>query len=102
MTIVPGGNPKSRMVASTRLRERPHLIEKGKAEGGYKCEKTSLHYNGLKLCSHVIATAEANKDLEAFLQFYVKKNHAEKMNLSRLLRTDMTSNQGCKRVKLST
>ena len=69
MTTVPGGNPKSRMVASTRLRERPHLIEKGKTEGEYKCEKTCPHYNALKLCSHVvIATAEANKDLKAFLQ----------------------------------
>ena len=88
MTIVPGGNPKSRMVASTRLRERPHLIEKGKAEGEYKCEKTCPHYNALKLCSHVIATAEANEDLKVFLQFYAKKKEAEKMNLSRLLRTD--------------
>ena len=102
MTIVPGGNPKSRMVASTRLRERPHLIEKGKAEGEYKCEKTCPHYNALKLCSHVIATAEANEDLKVFLQFYAKKKEAEKMNLSRLLRTDMPSNPGCKGGKPST
>ena len=102
MTIVPGGNPKSRMVASTRLRERPHLIEKGKAEGEYKCEKTCPHYNALKLCSHVIVTAEANEDLKVFLQFYTKKKEAEKMNLSRLLRTDMPSNPGCKGGKPST
>ena len=85
MTIFPEGNPKSQMVASTRLREHPHLIEKGKAEGEYKCEKTCPHYNALKLCSHVIATAEANEDLKVFLQFYAKKKEAEKMNLSRLL-----------------
>ena len=102
MTIVPGGNPKSRMVASTRLRERPHLIEKGKTEGEYKCEKTCPHYNALKLCSHVIATAEANKDLKAFLQLYVKKKDAEKMNLSRLLQYDMPSNPVCKGGKPST
>ena len=35
MTIVPEGNPKSRMVGSNLLRERPNLIEKGKAEGEY-------------------------------------------------------------------
>ena len=35
MTIVPEGNPKSRMVGSNPLRERPNLIEKGKAEGEY-------------------------------------------------------------------
>ena len=52
MTIVPGGNPKSQMVASTRLRELPHLIEKGKTEGEYKCEKICPHYNALKLCPH--------------------------------------------------
>ena len=84
MTTVPGGNPKSRMVASTRLRERPHLIEKGKTEGEYKCEKTCPHYNALKLCSHVIATAEANKDLKAFLQPYVKKKDAEKTDFCNL------------------
>ena len=61
------------MVASTQLREHQHLIEKGKAEGEYKCEKTCLHYNVLKLCSHVIAIAEANEDLKVFLQFYAKK-----------------------------
>ena len=102
MTIFPEGNPKSQMVASTRLREHPHLIEKGKAEGEYKCEKTCPHYNALKLCSHVIVTAEANEDLKVFLQFYTKKKEAEKMNLSRLLRTDMPSNPGCKGGKPST
>ena len=102
MTIVPGGNPKSRMVASTLLRERPHLVEKGKTEGEYKCEKTCTHYNAPKLCSHVIATGEANKDLKAFLQFYAKKKDEEKMNLSRLLRTDMPSSPGCKEGKPST
>ena len=85
ITIAPCGNPKSQMVASTRLRERPHLIEKGKAEGEYMCKKTCPHYNVLKLCSHVIAMAEANEDLKVFLQFYAKKKEAEKMNLSRLL-----------------
>ena len=102
MTIVPKGNPKSRMVASTRLRERPHLVEKGKTEGEYMCEKTCPHYTAPKLCSHVIATAEANKDLKPFLQFYAKKKDEEKMNLSRLLRTDMPSNPGCKGGKPST
>ena len=77
MTIVPAGNPKSQMVASTRFREQPHLTE-----GEYKSEKTCPHYNVLKQCSHVIATAEANKDLKVFLQFYAKKKEAEKMNLS--------------------
>ena len=90
------------MVVSTRLRERPHLIEKGKAESEYKCEKTCPHYNALKLCSHVIAMVEANEDLKAFLQFYTKKKEADKMNLSRLLQTDMPSNPGCKGGKPST
>ena len=84
MTIVPGGNTKSRMVASTRLRERPHLIEKGKTEREYKWEKSCPHYNAFKLCLHVIATAEANEDQKLFLQIYAKKKDAEKMNLSRL------------------
>ena len=46
--------------------------------------------------------AEANKDLKVFLQFYAKKKDAEKMNLSKLLRTDMPPNQECKEGKPST
>ena len=87
MTIVPGGNPKSRMVASTRLRERPHLIEKGKAEGEYKCEKTCPHYNALKICSHVIATAEANEDLKVFLQFLCKEKRRRENELEQTFAT---------------
>ena len=94
MTIVPGGNPKSRMVASTRLSERPHLIEKGKTEGEYKSQKSCPHYNAFKLCSHVIATAESNEHQKVFLQIYAKKKDAEKRNLGRLLRIDMPSNPG--------
>ena len=73
MTIVPGGNPKSRMVDSTRLRERPHLIEKGKTEGEYKCD-----YNAFKLCSHVIATAEANGDQKCSFRFMQRKKTQRK------------------------
>ena len=91
------------MVASTRLRKRTYLIEKGESEGEYKCEKKICpHYNVLNLCSHVIATAEANKDLKVFLQFYTKKKDAVKMNLSKLLRNDLSSNPGCKGGKPST
>ena len=72
MTIVPEGNPKSCVVTSTWLRECPHLIEKGKTEGEYNCDKTCPHYNTFKLCSYAIATAKANTDLKVLLQFYAK------------------------------
>ena len=78
MTIVAGGNPKSRMVASTRLIERPHLIEKGKTESVYKCEKTFPHYNAFKLWSHVIATAEANEDQKCSFRFMQRKKTQRK------------------------
>ena len=87
MTIFPEGNPKSQMVASTRLREHPHLIEKGKAEGKYKCEKTCPHYNALKICSHVIATAEANEDLKVFLQFLCKEKRRRENELEQTFTT---------------
>ena len=70
MTIVPEGNPKSCVVADTQL--HPHLIEKDKTEGEYKCDMTCPHYKAFKLCSHVIDTAEANADLKVLLQFYAK------------------------------
>ena len=53
MTFVLGGNPKSRMVAGTRLKKRPQLIEIGKKEAEYKYQQTCPHYNALKLCSRV-------------------------------------------------
>ena len=96
MTTVLGGNPKSRMLAGTWLRKRRHLIEKGKTEGEYKYKKTCPHFNSFKLCSHFMATSEANEGLKAFLHFFAKKKVTEKINLNWLLETDMSLNLGCK------
>ena len=53
MTTVLGGNLKSRMVACTRLRKRPHLIEKGKTEGQYIIIKRHVHIITRLNCAHM-------------------------------------------------
>ena len=53
MTFVLGANQKSRMVAGTRLKKRPQLIEIGQKEAEYKYQKTCPHCNAFKLCSRV-------------------------------------------------
>jgi hypothetical protein len=70
MSAAPGCAPTSRMVASHRFKDRPHLVTKGRAEGEYKCEKSCPYWNGIKICSHTIAAAESNGDLLKFLAWY--------------------------------
>ena len=51
----PGCDPTSKIVASHRFKDRPHLVTKGKANGEYRCEKNCPHWNGIKICSHTIS-----------------------------------------------
>ncbi|KAK3749032.1 hypothetical protein QZH41_006225 [Actinostola sp. cb2023] len=89
MSPAPGCDPHSKMVASHRFKDRPHLVTKGKAKGEYRCEKNCPHWNGMKICSHTIATAEKNGELLLFLQWYKRSRGSKAINLSSVVRTDM-------------
>ena len=96
ITPAPGCAPTSRMVASHRFKDRPHLVTRGKSNGEYRCEKNCPHWNGIKICSHTIATAESNGDLSQFLTWYQQKRSAKPANLSAVVRTDMPQHPGRK------
>ena len=66
----PGCDVKARMVESRRLKERPHLVTPGKGRGEYKCEKNCPHYNGIRICSHAVVTAQSNGELLDFLKWF--------------------------------
>ena len=70
----PGCGEKARMVESRRLKERPHLVTPGKKKGEYRCEKNCRHYNGIRICSHTVATAQQNGELLDFLALYQRSS----------------------------
>ena len=92
----PGCTEGARMVASTRLKDRPHIVVKGKSKGEYRCEKSCPHWSALHICSHSVATADVNGDLLEFLQWFAKKKANNQLNLTALVRTDMPQNPGKK------
>ena len=96
ISSAPGCDPTSKMVASHRFKDRPHLVTKGKANGENRCEKNCPHWNGIKICSHTIATAESNGDLSKFLVWYKEKRSTKAANLSAVVRTDMPQYPGRK------
>lgn len=96
MSPAPGCAPSSRIVASHRFKDRPHLVTKGKANGEYRCEKSCPHWNGMKICSHTIATAESNGELKNFLAWHKCKRSNKPINLSAVVHTDMPLNPGRK------
>ena len=97
VVVAPGCSPDARMVASSRNLDRPHLVIPGKAEGEFRCDKSCPQWNGLAVCSHVLATAQSTGKLLPFLQWYRNSKTKKKNgNLTALARTDMPANPGKK------
>ena len=90
----PGLDAQSRMVSSVTNKKRPHLVSKGRSKGEFRCERSCLHFNGLKICSHIVATAEDNDSLAELLIWYEKNNLSA--NLTKIIRTDMPDYPGKK------
>ena len=92
----PGCDVKARMVESRRLKERPHLVTPGKGRGEYKCEKNCPHYNGIRICSHAVVTAQSNGELLDFLKWFQQSRSKKATNLSSVVKTDMPKYPGRK------
>ena len=70
----PGLDAQSRMVSSVTNKKRPHLVSKGRrSKGEFRYERSGPRFNGLKICSHIVATAEDNDGLSELLIWYEKK-----------------------------
>ena len=67
---MPGCDAKLRMVISARLNDKPHHVKKGKGQGEYQCSRSCPRWGALKICSHVIVTADANNELTSFLEWH--------------------------------
>lgn len=72
---------------------RPHLV-KVKKGGQYCCDGDCPNWQSLHLCSHTVATAEKEGQLQTFVEWY-KKSRA-KPSLTKLITTTMPKGRGCK------
>ena len=68
ITPAPGSSVKARMVLSSSS-EFPHLVQE-RSSGQYECDERCLNWSSSGICSHSIAVAEVNNDLDKFLQWY--------------------------------
>lgn len=96
VVLAPGCDEKARMVESRRYKERPHLVTPGKQKGEYRCEKNCPHFNGVRICSHTVVTAQQNGELLDFLNHYKQSCAKKGINLSLTVRTDMPKHPGRK------
>ena len=89
----PGHSAEAKMVIS-HSGKRPHLVLPKRKSGGLTCDADCPQYKSAKLCSHTVATAEYNKQLDQFIASYssIKKTP----NLTKLATTDMPKGRGRK------
>lgn len=78
------------------MKERPHLVTPGKGTGEYKCERNYPHYNGIRICSHAVVTAQSNGELLDFLKWFKQSRSKKATNLSAVVKTDMPKYPGRK------
>lgn len=71
MCTVPGGNKRSRYVASSRNPDSPIKVQAGKCEGKYSCIKAKCQmFAGYGICAHILAVAVHNGDNNTLLEKY--------------------------------
>ena len=82
----------SKMVAS-RSGQRPHLVVPGKG-GQFKCDEHCLNYKSLGICSHTVAVAHVNNQLNKFLSWFQKTKR--RPNITSLSTHSMPAGRGKK------
>ena len=89
LALAPGHGAEARMVKGTSDKQ-PHLVKPGKG-GRFICDGD---YKALGICSHVVATAEANNKLIEFSGYYCKIKKSPSFN--EMAKSDMSSGRGRK------
>ena len=85
---------KSRFVKSTSA-DKPHLVNVNpKVPHQYCCDGSCPMYKGFSICSHTVATAQANRELRSFVDWFVHQNR--KPNLSEIAHEGMSKGVGRK------
>ena len=93
----PGFGKKDKMVKST-TGTIPHLIISCTKSSGvqYNCDDRCPHYKSIGICSHIVAVAEKNSELEDFLEWFRKKRGKQNPNLSAIGTHGMPAGAGKK------
>jgi len=91
----PGQPVAARMVVS-HSGKRPHLVLPKKKSGGMSCDDDCPQYKSAKLCSHTVAAAESNKQLDQFIASY---QGMKIPNLTKLVTAEMPKGRGRKGTK---
>ena len=92
IVLAPGCDPCSRMVKSSSG-QRPHMVTKKKT-GQYSFDSTRPNWKSLGICSHSVAAAEDNCDLQSFLTWFVKAKKI--LNITWLATSQMPAGRGRK------
>ena len=93
ITPAPGMSKKDKMVMSYS-QVKPHYVQY-KDSGQYLCDSECMQWCSSQICSHALAVAQVNGDLEKFLQWYV--HHGCSPNLTTTGMSGLpTGKAGCK------
>lgn len=90
--MVPGGNEKDRIVKSSSG-PRPHIVT-AKKMGRYSCDTECPNFKSLGICSHTVAAAEDNGDLQEFVISLSKSKRVP--NITKLVTAKMPKGRGRK------
>lgn len=97
ISSAPGFGPECKMVAS-RKGKCPHLVTKSTG-GKFSCDKECPNWRSIGLCSHCVAVAHTNGNLEEFCNSYRKSKRVP--SISQLLLTGLPSGIGNKGNRVS-
>lgn len=86
----PGQLPEARMVLSYSGKT-PHMVTP-KENGDFSCDSSCSNWKSLGICSHSVAVAETNRQLQQFLSAKKKKT----ISVTSLLTTNMPKGRGRK------
>ena len=87
----PGFSNEAKMVVS-HSGKCPHLVRPKRKSGGYMCDEDCPQYKSAKICSHIVATAEYNKELDQFVASY--SSVKIKPNITKLATTARMRSEG--------
>lgn len=94
ITFAPGFGNGDRMVKSNSG-STPHLVTVSK-DYQYKCDDRCAQYKSLAICSHTVAAAESNGDLQKFFEWYCTNRGKRYVNITQLATHGMPSAAGRK------
>ena len=100
--VLAPGSVDSFFVRNTADRSKPFLVKRvpsRKTTDGniFQCGKHCLRYSGVSLCSHVVAVAEHNNELQEYLDTF--NAHSSRPNLTSMANMDMPRGRGKKASK---